>query len=88
MEHTPPNQPTNIYHVVQIARLFSDSEVDTRGFDPMLFKLEHEDGGLVLWPVYWTLDRYGDWGWGQNPPELAIVHWRKLLRDLGVDWAR
>ncbi len=88
MEHTPPNQPTNLYRVVQVARLYDDSEVEERRWDPFLLKMQHEDEGVVLWPVYWTLDRYHDWAWGQNPPELASADWRRLFGDLGIDWVR
>ena len=52
----------------------------------MLPLLVDVDGSNLIWPMYWIHNRLGKWAWGQFPPELSLPDFRKMMRELGIDW--
>src|SRR5437870_3855629 len=51
------------FTVRHVIRLVSDTDAETKGWDPMVFVLDCIDGSTAFWPTYWTHDRSGSWHW-------------------------
>ncbi len=81
--HRYPGKGQATYRLVHVARLHSDAEAESEGYDPMLFVLENAASReRVLWPFYWTKDRHKRWHVGQYPPLISAKELGGLIKRL------
>ncbi len=78
------------YEVTRVARLLDDDKkAEADGYDKMLVMLRRVGmEATVIKPMYWAMNRKGNWSYGQYPAALEPEEWRTLFKELGQPWVR
>jgi hypothetical protein len=73
------------YEVIGVYAVLAPAQAEREGHDPMVFLMENrENGERVVWPYYWTKNRYGRWANGQFPAILTIGDLKNAIKRFGL----
>lgn len=81
VSHYYPSDKTEVeWEVISVYAPFSATGAEHEGWDPMIFLMKNRNSNeKVVWPYYWTKNRYGKWANGQFSPLLKLGQLKQAL---------